>query len=60
MTKLLMFEVYVKNMMEGRREGKKGRGPARVWGSDNSERWHMICQAFINKVNVAEKQLRQF
>ena len=26
-----MFEVNVKNV---RREGKKGRGPARVWGSD--------------------------
>ncbi len=30
-----MFEVDVKNMMEkGRREKEKGRGPARVWGSD--------------------------
>ena len=30
-----MFEVNVKNMMEGGRGGKEGRrGPAWVWGSD--------------------------
>ena len=33
MTELLMFEVNVKNVTEGR--GGKGRGgPARVWGSE--------------------------
>ena len=39
-----MFEVDVKNVMKGRREGREGkkgregngrRGPARVWGSDS-------------------------
>ena len=31
-----MFEVNVKNVMEGNEEGGKGRrrGQARVWGSD--------------------------
>ena len=34
MTKLLMFEVDVKNVMV-ERNGTEGRmGPARVWGSD--------------------------
>ena len=32
-----MFEVDVKNVTEWRREGKKGKGPARVWGSDNNK-----------------------
>ena len=32
MTDLLMFEVDVKNVME--KEGRRRRGPARIWGSD--------------------------
>ena len=36
MTKLLMFEVNVKNVTEERRggEGRRRKGPAQVWGSD--------------------------
>ena len=30
-----MFEVDVKNVMEGRRGGEGRRGPARVWGFDD-------------------------
>ena len=37
MTKLLMFEVDVKNVTGVRRGG--GRGPAQVWGSDSVLQW---------------------
>ena len=42
-----MFEVDVKNVMEERRggmEGRRRRGPARVWGSD-------IFYSFLKKVH---------
>ena len=43
MTKLLMFEVDVKYVMEGRREGKGRReGPAWVWGSDFTQCRYLI------------------
>ena len=62
MTKLLMYEVDVKNVTE-EEEGRGGegrrRGPARVWGSDEQQ-FYLKCAAAISALNQYFQYLKMW